>query len=98
MYDRIDLSSAKAVARNFSMEFPTIKEMRFRLMQKVSNVLQKEQGFFFFDQIYDIFEIVYCNLPKNIVSELEEWVEKDENIKFIEKQDGFYKYAVIPTI
>tara|TARA_Y100000310_G_C20665569_1_gene807286 strand:- start:602 stop:892 length:291 start_codon:yes stop_codon:yes gene_type:complete len=95
MRDKIDVKNAEARARDFAMHLPATKEARFLLMQKIAIAIQETHGSFFFDQIYDVLERVYDNLnEKMILTEMEEWVQKDSRIEFVGDENGFYVYRI----
>jgi len=98
MRDKVDIKNAEAVARNFSMFLPSTREMRFLLMRKIGKALQNTHGSFFFDQVYDVLELVYGDVVKKsrsmILTELEAWVQHDERVEFVSEDSGFYTYKI----
>jgi len=98
MRDKVDIKNAEAAARDFSMYLPATREMRFILMRKIGKALQNTHGSFFFDQVYDVLELVYDNIVKKsrdmILTEMEAWVQHDERVEFVAKDSGFYTYRI----
>ena len=98
MRDKVDIKNAEAAARDFSMYLPATKEAGFLLMRKIGKALQNTHGSFFFDQVYDVLEVVYGeSIKKNrdmILVEMEEWVQHDERVEFVTEDSGFYIYRI----
>ena len=95
--DKIDFTNAIATAKNFAASLPSSKPHRIMLMKKIAGTIQEKQGHFFFDQVYEILERTYPEIvvqQKSVVEEIENWVDKDEEVEFLGEDSGFCAYRL----
>lgn len=97
-HDAIDITEAKAIAKNESIKFPKAKSQLWILLRKIATERQKKQGTFEFSQVYDILEETYKEEVSEKIEEveemLEEWVENDQLVEKIAEEEMFTFYKI----
>jgi len=95
--DKIDFTDVVGGAKNFSLSLPRSRPHRIMLMKRIAESIQRRQGHFFFDQIYEILERAYPEVADKqgeVIQGIEHWVDNDEEVEFLGEEGGFCVYRM----